>query len=48
VSTLWGEPVAVVVYAVMLVLLALMVASGLRRLAQAKPEHTNEKELVER
>jgi len=48
VSTLWGEPVAIVVYAVMLVLLALMVASGLRRLAQAKPEHTNEKELVER
>ncbi len=48
VSTLWGEPVAVVVYVVMAVLLARHGRPGLRRPAPAEPEHTNEKELVER
>jgi putative tricarboxylic transport membrane protein len=51
VSTLWGEPVAVVVYAVMALLLAAMVVNGLRRPAPADPEQAGregEKELVER
>jgi len=47
VSTLWGEPVAVVVYAVMAVLLAAMVVSGLRRPVPTEPEPA-EKELVDR
>ena len=46
-STLWGEPVAVVVYAVMALLLVAMVVSGLRRPAPTEPE-TADKELVER
>lgn len=48
VSTLWGEPVAVVVYVVMALLLAVMVLTGLRRPAPADPEQAEEKELVER
>jgi putative tricarboxylic transport membrane protein len=48
VSTLWGEPVAVVVYVVMALLLVATVASGLRRPAPADPERTEEKELVDR
>jgi putative tricarboxylic transport membrane protein len=48
VSTLWGEPVAVVVYAVMALLLVAMVVTGLRRPALAEPEVAEEKELVER
>ncbi len=48
VATLWGEPVAVVVYVVMVVLLAAMLASGLRRPAPAGQADVEEKELVER
>ncbi|PWN01395.1 tripartite tricarboxylate transporter TctA [Nocardioides silvaticus] len=51
VSTLWGEPVAVVVYVVMAVLLAAVLVAGLRRPTPADPEHSGrdeEKELVER
>jgi putative tricarboxylic transport membrane protein len=48
VSTMWGEPVAVVVYVVMALLLVATVASGLRRPAPADPERTEEKELVDR
>jgi putative tricarboxylic transport membrane protein len=48
VSTLWSEPVAVVVYVVMALLLVATVASGLRRPAPADPERTDEKELVDR
>lgn len=48
VSTLWGEPVAVVVYIVMALLLAATVLNGLRRPAPADPEQAEEKELVER
>lgn len=48
VSTLWGEPVAVLVYVLMAILLAAMIVAGLRRPTPAEPEHTDEKELVER
>lgn len=47
VSTLWGEPVAVVVYAVMAVLLVAVLATAFRRPAPAAEPH-DEKELVER
>ncbi|WP_408898587.1 tripartite tricarboxylate transporter permease [Nocardioides sp. R1-1] len=50
VSTLWSEPVAVVVYAVMTLLLLAMAVAGLRRPAPAReiPQENDEKELVER
>ncbi|WGX95393.1 tripartite tricarboxylate transporter permease [Nocardioides sp. L-11A] len=49
VSTLWSEPVAVVVYAVMALLLVAMTVAGLRRPAAPDPTPTDtEKELVER
>ncbi|NYI46355.1 putative tricarboxylic transport membrane protein [Nocardioides aromaticivorans] len=49
VSTLWSEPVAVVVYAVMGLLLLAMAVRGVRRPAAAETNPTdNEKELVER
>ncbi|NYJ00373.1 putative tricarboxylic transport membrane protein [Nocardioides thalensis] len=47
VSTLWSEPVAVVVYVVMAVLLLAVIATAFRRPAPAA-EHHDEKELVER
>lgn len=47
VSTLWSEPVAVVVYVVMAVLLLAVLATAFRRPAPAA-EHHDEKELVER
>ncbi|MDQ6525477.1 tripartite tricarboxylate transporter permease [Nocardioides sp. LHD-245] len=54
VSTLWSEPVAVVVYVVMALLLVAMAVAGLRRPAAAEhspaadADDTDEKELVER
>jgi len=49
VSTLWSEPVAVVVYIVIAVLLTAIAINGLRRPAPAEPEIVDdEKELVER
>lgn len=47
VSTLWSEPVAVVVYVVMALLLLAVLATAFRRPAPAA-EHHDEKELVER
>jgi len=47
-STLWSEPVAVVVYAVVGILLAAVAANGLRRPAPTQPTTDDEKELVER
>ena len=51
VSTLWSEPVAVVVYVVIALLLLAMAVTGLRRPAPAEPAAAatnDEKELVER
>ncbi|WP_183095139.1 tripartite tricarboxylate transporter permease [Nocardioides stalactiti] len=48
VSTLWSEPVAVVVYSVIGLLLTAVAVNGLRRPAPAAPVTTEEKELVER
>ncbi|WP_436699950.1 tripartite tricarboxylate transporter permease [Nocardioides sp. BYT-33-1] len=49
VSTLWSEPVAVVVYAVMALLLIAMAVAGLRRPAEPPtPDREDEKELIER
>jgi len=48
VSTLWSEPVAVVVYVVVGILLAAVAANGLRRPAPTQPTTDDEKELVER
>ena len=48
VSTLWSEPVAVVVYVVMAILLARHGRLRPAPPAPAEPEHTTEKELVER
>ncbi|MCR1782152.1 tripartite tricarboxylate transporter permease [Nocardioides carbamazepini] len=49
VSTLWSEPVAVVVYAVMALLLVAMAVAGLRRPAEPPaPSPQDEKELIER
>ncbi|KAA1418869.1 tripartite tricarboxylate transporter permease [Nocardioides humilatus] len=51
VSTLWSEPVAVVVYVVIAILLAAVAVNGLRRPAAPEPigpEVEDEKELVER
>jgi putative tricarboxylic transport membrane protein len=47
VSTLWGEPVAVVIYAVMAVLLVATLVNGLRRRTAKPPEiPADEKELL--
>ncbi|WP_182379875.1 tripartite tricarboxylate transporter permease [Nocardioides sp. WS12] len=49
VSTLWSEPVAVVVYSVMALLLVAMAVTGARKPAsEPTPADTDEKELVER
>jgi putative tricarboxylic transport membrane protein len=49
VSTLWGEPVAVVIYAVMAVLLVTTLVNGLRRPTAKPPEiPADEKELLPR
>ncbi len=48
VSTLWSEPVAVIVYIVIAVLLTILAVRGLRRPTPTDPEHTDEKELVDR
>jgi putative tricarboxylic transport membrane protein len=48
VSTLWSEPVAVVVYVVMALLLVAMTVAGLRRPAGTPEVPTEEKEMVER
>ncbi len=49
VSTLWGEPVAVIVYIVIAILLTAVTLNGLRRPASAEPMTLDdEKELVER
>jgi putative tricarboxylic transport membrane protein len=49
VSTLWGEPVAVIVYIVIAILLTAVTLNGLRRPASAEPTiMDDDKELVER
>ncbi|TNM37457.1 tripartite tricarboxylate transporter permease [Nocardioides albidus] len=48
VSTLWSEPVAVVVYVVIALVLVAMTAAGLRRPAESTPTPADDKEMIER